>query len=144
MRSFKPCVFYRIIVHGVSVMAYVRFLNNPLGKSVGDCVVRAISAATGLSWDEVFWGLCECAYAQGDMPSSNAVWSEYLRKHRFKRYSLPNQCPDCYTVGDFAADYPHGTYVLGTGSHAVAVIDGNVLDAWDSRNEVPIYYFRKE
>ena len=126
-------------------MAYVRFSNNPLGKTVGDCVIRAICAATGDSWDDVFWGLAHEAYAMGDMSSSNAVWSEYLRKRGFKRYAIPNTCPeDCYSVIEFAADHPYGTYILGTGTHAVAVINGDYYDAWQSGNEVPIYYFRKE
>ena len=52
--------------------------------------------------------------------------------------------PDYYTVQDFCIDHPKGTYVLGTGTHAVAVVDGYYYDAWDSGKEIPIYYFSKE
>ena len=32
---------------------YVHFNNNPLGRNtVGDCSVRAVSKALGVSWDE--------------------------------------------------------------------------------------------
>lgn len=48
-----------------------------------------------------------------------------------------------YTVGDFASDHPRGRYVLGTGKHAVAIVDGDVIDSWDSRGEIPKYYFVK-
>ena len=125
-------------------MAYREFINNPLRKSTGDCVIRALSVVTGDTWDTVFWDLCKQAFAMADMPSSNSVWSEYLRKRGFKRYAIPNRCPDCYSVTEFTIDNPKGTYVLGTGTHAVAVIDGAYYDAWQSGNEVPIYYFRKE
>jgi hypothetical protein len=47
-------------------------------------------------------------------------------------------------VEDFCRDNPEGTYVLGTGSHAIAVIDGNYYDAWDSGREQPMYYYRKD
>ena len=80
-----------------------------------------------------------------DMPSSNAVWDAQLIHEGFKRSVIPDTCPDCYTVRQFANDHQEGTYVLGTGTHAVAVIDGDYYDAWDSGNKVPIYfYYRKE
>jgi hypothetical protein len=34
-------------------------------------------------------------------------------------------------------------YVLGTGSHAVAVVDGFYYDAWESGREQPIFYYEK-
>lgn len=116
---------------------------NPFGSMVGDCVIRAISAATGEDWDTTYTGLCMMGYMLKDMPSSNYVWGEYLRAHGFKRETIPNTCPVCYTVDDFADDHPDGVYVLGTGVHAVAVKNG-VWDSWDSRNEVPIYYYYLE
>ena len=122
-------------------MAYIRFSNNPLGKTVGDCVIRAICVATGDSWDKVFWDLCEQAYELADLPASNTVWDAYLRKRGFERRAIPNNCPNCYTVNEFALDHPYGTYILGTGTHAVTVKNGNVYDAWNSLGEVPICYY---
>ncbi len=79
-----------------------------------------------------------------DMPSSNAVWSAYLHKNGFERRTLPNTCPDCYTIKDFTQDYPKGEYLVATGTHVVAIKDGNYYDTWDSGNEIPIYYWKKE
>lgn len=79
-----------------------------------------------------------------DMPSSNSVWSDYLRKNGFSRRAIPTNCPDCYSVREFSLDHPHGIYILGTGTHAVAVENGNYLDAWDSGSEIPVVYFKKE
>jgi len=79
-----------------------------------------------------------------DMPSSDSVWGTQLLHEGFKRTIIPNTCPYCYTIRDFCDEHPTGTYVLGTGTHAVAVIDGNYHDAWDSGDKVPLFYFRKE
>lgn len=79
-----------------------------------------------------------------DMPSSNAVWGEYLKRNGFTRHIIPDTCPSCYTVGAFCEDHPYGAYMLATGTHVVAVIDGNYIDTWDSGNEIPIYYWKKE
>lgn len=123
-------------------MARVVYFNpNPFGSKTGDCVIRAICGVTDQDWDTVFTGVVFAAYAAKDMPSSNAVWGDYLMSLGFVRRIIPNTCPSCYTVADFADDHPVGRYVLGTGTHAVAVVDGAILDSWDSRNEVPIYYF---
>jgi hypothetical protein len=125
-------------------MSYVYFNPNPTNKDVGDCVVRAFAAATDTDWDTAFLKLTLRAYVMHDMPSSNAVWDAQLISEGFKREVIPNTCPDCYTVKQFANEHRQGTFVLGTGTHAVAVIDGDYYDAWDSGNKVPIYFYYRE
>lgn len=117
--------------------------DNPQGKRVDDCTVRAIAVATGESWEYTYIMLCIQGFMMADMPHSNAVWAAYLRSRGWKRSVIPNSCPDCYTVRDFALDNPHGNYILGTGTHAVAVVDGFIIDSWISADEVPQYYFSK-
>ena len=123
---------------------FIQHNPNPQGKHVGDCTVRAISVALGRSWFRVYFGLCFLGAFMADMLDSNAVWGEYLRRHGFTRVELPNTCPVCYTVRDFASDHKCGIYVLGTGSHAVAVVDGNYVDDGDRGDLVPLYIWRKE
>lgn len=122
---------------------FVFFNPNPEGKSVGDCVVRAISKATNKPWEQIYIELCLQGFIMGDLPSANSVWGAYLRHKGFKRYLIPDTCPDCYTVSDFTRDYPTGTYLLGTGEHVVAVVNGDYYDSWNSGNEVPVYYFKR-
>ena len=125
-------------------MSFVLFNSNPDGNYVGDCVIRAISKVTGRDWDDTYIAVAVTGFALKDMPSSNNVWGTYLRWKGFKRYAIPNTCPDCYSVGEFCKDNPRGTYLLATGSHVVAVVDGDYYDIWDSGDEVPIYYWLKE
>lgn len=119
------------------------FNPNPSGKSVGDCTVRAISAATGIKWEDVYLELCLSGLIMADMPSANSVTTAYLRNKGFRRRTIPDDCPDCYTIADFCNDHPNGTFVIGTGSHLTTVIDGCLWDSWDSRNETPVYYFER-
>ena len=122
-----------------------KFCNvNPKANLVGDCVVRAVSLATEQTWDGAYIAIVTVGYDMKDMPSSNAVWGSYLRQRGFRRYVIPNECPDCYTIEDFCEEHPKGTFVLATGTHAVTVIDGDYYDTWDSGREIPIYYFKKE
>lgn len=116
---------------------------NPKGKSVGDCVVRAVAHASGRSWESTYKGLTMRGLSMCDMPSSNAVWAAYLRTLGFRRRPLPESCPDCYTVADFCEDYPAGTFLLALDGHVVSVIDGDYYDTWDSGAETPLYYFER-
>lgn len=76
------------------------------------------------------------------MPSSDAVWGKYLYWLGFEPFLLPSACPSCVTIQEFTRYFPVGTYIIGTGYHAVAVIDGNYYDTWDSGREVPTYFWR--
>lgn len=125
-------------------MGYKYYNPNPSGKLVGDCVIRGISKITNQSWDDVYAGVCLSGFALKDMPSSNSVWESYLINKGFRRKILPDSCPMCYTVIQFCIDNPIGKYLLATGSHVIAVEDGNYYDAWDSGNEVPVYFWEDE
>lgn len=120
------------------------YRNNPAGRSVDDCAVRALAKALNLSWDEAHYMLSETSREMADMPHANSVMSAILRQNGFYRYIISNICEDCYTIRDFCEDHPRGTYVLGTGSHVVAVRDGDWYDSWDSGDEIPLYYWGKK
>lgn len=125
-------------------MSYIYYNPNPLNLSVNDCTVRAISKATNMSWKETYLNLLIQGYMMCDVPSSNRVWGELLKRFGFRRRLLPDTCPNCYTVRDFCQDFPIGVYLLGTGEHVVTVIDGDYYDSWDSGNEIPLYFFERK
>lgn len=124
---------------------FVYYNPNPRNrKNVGDCTVRAIAKALNVSWETAYIDLVMQGYELADMPSSNVVMSSYLHSKGFSKHVIDDSCPDCYSIRDFAIDHPEGVYILGTGTHVVAVVDGSYFDSWDSGDEIPIYYYRKE
>lgn len=122
---------------------FIRFNENPTGRFVGDCAVRAISLALGTSWEDAYWMLAENGFLMGDMPSSDSVWGAALRERGFRREAIKNTCPDCYTVAEFAKDHPRGTFVLKTDQHVTTVIDGDIYDSWNTSDEAVQYYWTR-
>lgn len=125
-------------------MTYKYYNPNPTGEDKTDCVVRALTIALNKSWDEVYWLLCNLGQAFGIWGDRMEVWSSCLRQCGFKRFTIPNTCPDCYTFWEFVKDHPRGTYVLASEGHVAAVKDGVLYDSFDSRARVPFLYFEKE
>ena len=123
---------------------YVQFNPNPIAARVGDCAVRATAKALGISWEEAYIELVLQGLIFADMPSANNVFGAVLRRNGFKRHTVPNECPDCYTVKDFAQEHPKGVYVIGLNNHVVTMINGDWFDSWDSGEEIPVYYWRLE
>lgn len=118
---------------------FVSYNANPCAARVGDCTVRAISKALGKTWEQVYVDLCLLGLQMCDMPSANAVWGEYLMRNGYSRHL----CPFGQTVEQFAKDHQSGTFIMAISGHVVPVINGQYFDTWNSGNEVPVYYWRK-
>ena len=114
---------------------------NPGGRNVPDCVIRAISIALNKPWLEVSDELYAVARKDFSITSDDHVWGRYLFMLGFQPFLLPESCPACVTVHAFSRIFPRGTYIIGTGKHAVAVINGNYFDSWNSGNEVPSFFW---
>lgn len=120
---------------------FQKYNPNPTKRNVGDCAIRAIAKALDISWEQAYAKLCANGYMMGDLPNANSTWGALLRQNGFVRENLPTNCPDCYTVDEFARDHADGIYVLGTGDHVVTVVDGDYYDTWDSGSMIPQYFW---
>lgn len=104
-------------------------------------MIRGLTILLDSTWDEIYDDLYYVGKEMCDMPSSNEVWDEYLRTRGWNR----SACPNCRSVIEFCRNHPYGRYLLATGSHVIAVINGDYYDIGDSGSEIPIYYYyRKE
>ncbi len=111
--------------------------SDPTNKA--DCVVRAICAAFNWNWERAYAALSIQGFADGDNFGLDNVWGNFLERHGWTWHRIPDTCPRCYTLLDFAADHPDGTWIVGTGSHAVCVQNGVIFDSWFSGGVVPLF-----
>lgn len=138
---------------------YFHFHNaNPKGRICGDCVVRAIAAATGKSWDEVFDGLSTVAKKQKLMTNDVKCYEKYLESLGWKKQKQPRKDDNTkYRGWEFCRSlqedpwrwtgmegpgHPPIVAYIGT-HHIVCIKDGKVWDHWNStRGCIGNYYFK--
>lgn len=123
---------------------YIAYNPNPVRSDpVGDCAVRAVAKALDVTWENAYTKLSTSGFLMGDIMNSDAVLAAVLRSAGFKRGAVDNECPDCYTVADFAEDNKDGTYVVKSDGHVATIIDGNLFDTFDSSNRTLLWFWEK-
>ena len=109
-----------------------KFYNaNPYGRNVSDCSVRAISLATGQSWEETYKQLADFAMKEGITFSEVEFIDDYL----FDRY--PRYCNfENMKLKDFLDLQLPGTWLITMRGHITCVIDGICYDTFDPTNRL--------
>ena len=106
---------------------------NPLKKETGDCVVRSLTKATGLEYDNVYKELFEIGFELKVMPNCDEAWKEFLIRKGFIYHPIKvKKGSKRPTVASFSKDNKEGTYVLRVANHVVTCEDGYYYDIWDS------------
>lgn len=105
-----------------------KFYNaNYKGKFVNDCVVRAISFAEGISWNNAYDKLSELAQESGTLLDDIDFVESYLDM-KYKRISH-----NSITVGELCEEKPYGIYLVTMPNHISVIKNGVVYDTFDCR-----------
>lgn len=123
---------------------YEYYNPNPAGRRVGDCTVRAMCKALSLDWLPALMLLTAKAVEIYDMPSSNAVSGALLRDFGFERKTIGVDQNGPPTASTLLLEHPCGTVVIAFSGHIATAVDGVIYDSWDSRNEIPLYFYERE
>lgn len=129
---------------------------NPRNRITTDCVIRAISTATEIPYNQVVMEMaqlqCETGYDDGDAK----LYDLYLKQHGFVKHKQPRK-PDntkytgkewCKLIQD-DFDWVMNSDQLARivahigGGHIVAIIDGQVWDIWDCTHKTIGNYWIK-
>jgi hypothetical protein len=101
---------------------------NPLNRFEDDCTIRAISCATGKSWDCVYDELSDLAQIKGTMMDNKDFIIDYLDT-RYRRVPyLPN------TVGETADRYVFNILLITMNGHICCSKYGIIYDTFDPRD----------
>lgn len=103
---------------------------NPRGLYIEDCVLRAISVAEGISWQECHEKLSRLANKEATL-LSDVIFVEGYLDDRYQRYCYTN-----LTVGEFAKRCPKGNYLVTMNGHITAIINNAIVDTWDCSKRI--------
>jgi hypothetical protein len=107
---------------------YKYYNANPRDLLIDDCVIRSISVAEGISWNE-------CQRKLSDLANEEAMLLndvEFVENYLDERY--PRKCIKNMTIGEFCRNCPRGHFVVTTRGHITAIIDNVIVDTFDCSN----------
>lgn len=122
-------------------MNYGRFVyfqpnKKDIKDKVGDCQIRALCKALGLTWLEAFdltIPLCRELQTYTIFDGDPAKTREAMNNLGFTYTGVSNKKGTKRpTVDSFAKEHKTGTYIVKVAHHVVAVVDGKYYDTWDS------------
>ena len=105
---------------------YKYYNANALNKYEDDCVIRAISCATGKSWDYVYDYLSDIAQYEGTLLDKRDFVIKYLDK-MYKRVNTPKG-----TVGYISSLFPNNTILI--------TMQGHITCSKPNKNGIPTIY----
>ena len=125
-------------------MKYKKFNKNPR-HAAGDCVVRALSLASGKTWSEVYEDLCHLGKDMYYMPDDKEVYEVWLANNGFIKYKQPRKQDNRkYKVFELVDILCIKNAVISLSGHMTVVEDGTLYDTWDCSYLIVGNYWIKE
>lgn len=119
-----------------------------LKDKYGDCTIRALSKALGLSWLETFdltIPYCREYQTPNIFNVDNKTEQKIMNRLGFIYHGISNKKGSKRpTVIEFSKEHKSGTYILNVANHEVTVIDGDYYDTWDSGHKRLYGYYEKK
>ena len=123
--------------YGLDQKSLFRYYNcNPHHVHTDDCVVRAITAGTGKSWDEVVEELVAYMLKHGYMMNTPETYGVYLKDKGWVRHKAPTKKGCGVTVGEFAKKFKGHAIVHVDDNHVTYIADGRIWDLWDPSDHI--------
>ena len=128
-----------------STNIFTYYNRNPKGKLRGsDCVARAISTATGMSWETVIRDITELGIKLGSVFNEKSTYAKWLELNGWVKMPQPRKINNTkYTLAEFLKLCPKGIYIVNLANHLTVVEDGIVYDTWDCTRKTVGNYWTK-
>lgn len=101
---------------------------NPEKKLTGDCVIRAIALALGISWyeasDLLYFSARNCSCEMSEFSCYSRLLDNLPQLERIDKPYVG------YTINELCDLLNDGTYLLRIEGHLTCMIDGVVHDIW--------------
>lgn len=115
---------------------------NPHRKLTDDCVIRAISAMTGNSWEDTLRALVETSIETGYFINTPECYGKYLEDLGFKKQKQPTTTDGKKVkFKDFVVQFDGHAFCHCGKGHVTYVADNSAWDIWDVSEEIVGIYW---
>lgn len=117
--------------------------NNPKNRKTSDCVVRAISEALNMKYEDVIEGLVEVWKKTGYCFNDKRNYEKYLESLGWVKCKQPKRFNGKkYLVGEIdELLYPQERALITMAGHMVAKKENHLVDTWDCRRKAISNYY---
>lgn len=134
---------------------FFKFYNaNPKNRITSDCVIRAISTATEIPYNDVLTELYNLAIKTGYSPTSKQCYGKYLESLGWIKHNQPKKDDNTkYTGQEFInyinEKYYKGNYICHIGGHHITAVltdkdtGHRIYDIWDCSEDCIGNYWTK-
>ena len=123
---------------------YQEFNPNPLGKEVGDCVIRSLCAVTNKSWYEIYDILSECGrkmacpFTHFELENIDYPTDLFgMTRCKLKR----EKGKKAMDVKRFCEEHPTGKYLLRCAHHYMGIVDGKYYELYAGWENATVYTY---
>ncbi|MDR4969304.1 MAG: hypothetical protein RG740_06770 [Acholeplasmataceae bacterium] len=128
-----------------STKTFTFYNRNPRGLvGSADCVARAISTATGKTWEDTIRELTNYGIERAGVFNEKNIYAGWLESNGWKKQKQPRKSNGKkYTVLEFQQANPKGMYIVSLSGHLTVVEDGIIYDTWNCQNSTVGNYWSK-
>ena len=115
---------------------FFKFYNaNFNNKYTDDCVIRALSNAMGISYNDVLIDLFNIYLKYGYSLTDNKCFEKYLKINGWKKHKQPRKLDNTKLNGiEFILEIcnRNENYIVNIGSHHItSIVNNKIYDTWD-------------
>ena len=110
---------------------YIYYNMNPEGKTIGDCVIRAISLGLGIPYYEVV----DILYNNSKKYHCNIISRDCYGKTLGDDFKLPKFRVKDKTVKEVSNHFKDDVLIIRIKNHLTCSIRGDIYDIWNPENE---------
>jgi len=122
---------------------YVYHNANPKGKKTTDCVIRALTVAIGIPYEQVLKELYETQLKTGYCLLDKHCFERVLDAHGFIKVKQPKKWDGTKYLVREIDSLTGKRCVISMANHLTAAIDGSIHDIWDCRRKTIGNYWVK-
>ena len=117
---------------------------NPKNKKTTDCVVRALTKATGRLYKDVYMELVALSLKTGYFINEKRLEDKFLEANGFVKMKQPRKSDNTkYEIGEIDKLIKRGTVIIRCAHHLTCVKDNVLYDTWDCRHKCISNYYIK-